>query len=130
MGGLVNELKERISREIDLPDGYSLVFDGQYKSQQRAQARLMIVVPTSLALIFLLLYFAFGSLGQAALIMTNVPLALIGGIIALWSSELYLSVPSSIGFYRAVWRGGAERSRDGHVHQPAFHREQDAQASH
>ena len=98
MGGLVNELKERISREIDLPEGYSVVFDGQYKSQQRAQARLMIVVPTSLALIFLLLYFAFGSLGQAALIMTNVPLALIGGIIALWSSELYLSVPSSIGF--------------------------------
>ena len=98
MGGLVNELKERISREIDLPDGYSVVFGGQYKNQQRAQARLMIVVPISLALIFLLLYFAFGSLGQAALIMTNVPLALIGGIFALWLSEQYLSMPGSIGF--------------------------------
>ncbi|MYA27980.1 MAG: efflux RND transporter permease subunit [Nitrospira sp. SB0666_bin_27] len=98
MGGLVNELKERISRDIDLPDGYNVVFDGQYKSQQRAQARLLIVVPISLATIFLLLYFAFGSLGQAALIMTNVPLALIGGIIALWLSGLYVSVPSSIGF--------------------------------
>ena len=98
MGGLVNELQERISREIDLPDGYSVVFGGQYKNQQRAQARLLIVVPISLATIFLLLYFAFGSLGQAALIMTNVPLALIGGIITLWLSGLYVSVPSSIGF--------------------------------
>ena len=98
MGGLVDELQERIRREIDLPPGYSVIFGGQYKNQQRAQARLLIVVPTSLVLIFLLLYFAFGSLGQAALIMTNVPLALIGGIIMLWLSGLYVSVPSSIGF--------------------------------
>ena len=96
-----------------------MVFGGQYENQQRAQARLMIVVPVSLALIFLLLYLAFGSSGQAALIMTNVPLALIGGIIALWLSGQYLSVPSSIGFNRAVRRGGAERGRDGDVHQPA-----------
>ncbi len=98
MGSLVGELQARISREIDLPAGYSVVFGGQYKNQQRAQARLMIVVPMSLALILLLLYFAFGSLGQAALIMINIPLALIGGIIALWLSGQYLSVPSSIGF--------------------------------
>ncbi len=98
MGGLVAELQERIATEIDLPTGYSVVFGGQYENQQRAQARLMIVVPISLALIFLLLYFAFGSLGQAALIMINVPLALIGGIFALWISGQYLSVPGSIGF--------------------------------
>ena len=98
MGSLVDELKARISREIDLPPGYNVVFGGQYTNQERAQARLMIVVPTSLALILLLLYFAFGSLGQAALIMINIPLALIGGIIALWLSGQYLSVPSSIGF--------------------------------
>lgn len=98
MGGLVEELSERISSEIDLPTGYSVVFGGQYENQQRAQARLMVVVPISLALIFLLLYFAFGSLGQAALIMINVPLALIGGIVALWLSGQYLSVPGSIGF--------------------------------
>ena len=98
MGGLVKELEQRISSEIDLPAGYSVIFGGQYENQLRAQARLMIVVPISLALIFLLLYFAFGSSGQAALIMTNVPLALIGGIIALWLSGQYLSVPSSIGF--------------------------------
>ncbi len=98
MGGLVAELQQRIESEIDLPTGYSVVFGGQYENQQRAQARLMIVVPISLALIFLLLYFAFGSLGQAALIMINVPLALIGGIFALWISGQYLSVPGSIGF--------------------------------
>jgi len=98
MGGLVSELRERISNEIDLPPGYSVVFGGQFENQQRAQARLMIVVPLSLGLIFLLLYFAFNSVGQALLIMLNVPLALIGGIAALFFSGQYLSVPGSIGF--------------------------------
>ena len=98
MGGLVSELRERISKEIDLPAGYSVVFGGQFENQQRAQARLMIVVPLSLGLIFLLLYFAFNSIGQALLIMLNVPLALIGGIAALFFSGQYLSVPGSIGF--------------------------------
>ena len=98
MGGLVNELGDRIGNEIDLPPGYSIVFGGQFENQQRAQARLMIVVPLSLGLIFLLLYFAFSSVGQALLIMLNVPLALIGGIAALFFSGQYLSVPGSIGF--------------------------------
>jgi cobalt-zinc-cadmium resistance protein CzcA len=98
MGGLVTELKQRIASEIHFPPGYTVSFGGQFENQQRAQARLMIVVPISLALIFLLLYFAFGSVGQAALIMLNVPLALIGGIATLFISGLYLSVPGSIGF--------------------------------
>jgi len=98
MGGLVSELRERISKEIDLPPGYSIVFGGRFENQQRAQTRLMIVVPLSLGLIFLLLYFAFSSVGQALLIMLNVPLALIGGIAALFFSGQYLSVPGSIGF--------------------------------
>jgi len=98
MGGLVAELQQRIDNEIDLPPGYTVVFGGQFENQQRAQARLMIVVPLSLGLIFLLLYFAFNSVGQAALIMINVPLALIGGIVALYISGQYLSVPGSIGF--------------------------------
>ncbi len=98
MGGLVAELQQRIATEIDLPTGYTVVFGGQFENQQRAQARLMIVVPLSLGLIFLLLYFAFHSVGQAALIMLNVPLALIGGIAALYFSGQYLSVPGSIGF--------------------------------
>jgi len=98
MGGLVAELQQRINSEITLPTGYSVVFGGQFENQQRAQARLMIVVPLSLGLIFLLLYFAFHSVGQAALIMLNVPLALIGGIAALYYTGQYLSVPGSIGF--------------------------------
>ncbi|WP_039960211.1 efflux RND transporter permease subunit [endosymbiont of Riftia pachyptila] len=98
MGGLVAELRQRIAEEIDLPAGYSVVFGGQFENQQRAQQRLMIVVPLSLGLIFLLLYFAFHSVGQALLIMLNVPLALIGGIAALYWTGQYLSVPGSIGF--------------------------------
>ncbi len=98
MGGLVAELRERIKNEIDLPPGYSVVFGGQFESQERAQARLMIVVPLALGLIFLMLYFAFNSVGQAFLIMLNVPLALIGGVLALYLSGQYLSVPGSIGF--------------------------------
>ncbi|MFV1996452.1 MAG: efflux RND transporter permease subunit [Acidiferrobacterales bacterium] len=98
MGGLVAELRTRIQDEVTLPPGYTVVFGGQFENQQRAQARLMIVVPLSLGLIFLLLYFAFHSVGQALLIMINVPLALIGGIAALFISGQYLSVPGSIGF--------------------------------
>ncbi len=98
MGSLVTELDQRIQSEIDLPTGYTVVFGGQFENQQRAQARLMVVVPLSLLMIFLLLYFMFHSVGQAALIMLNVPMALIGGILALFVSGQYLSVPSSIGF--------------------------------
>jgi cobalt-zinc-cadmium resistance protein CzcA len=98
MGSIVAEIDRRIAEAIDLPPGYSVVFGGQFENQQRAQQRLMIVVPLSLGLIFLLLYFAFHSVGQALLIMLNVPLALIGGVVALYFSGLYLSVPGSIGF--------------------------------
>ena len=98
MGGLVAELRKRIDSDIDMPPGYTVVFGGQFENQQRAQARLMVVVPLSLGLIFLMLYFAFDSIGQALLIMLNVPLALIGGIAALFFSGQYLSVPGSIGF--------------------------------
>lgn len=98
MGGLVVEIDQRIKQDIDLPRGYSITFGGQFENQQRAQAKLMIVVPLSLGLIFILLYFAFNSVGQSLLIMLNVPLALIGGIMALFISGQYLSVPGSIGF--------------------------------
>jgi len=98
MGSVVSEIKDKIKLKANLPAGYTVVYGGQFKNQERAQARLMIVVPLSLALIFLLLYFAFHSIGQALLIMVNVPLALIGGIIALFISGQYLSVPGSIGF--------------------------------
>lgn len=98
MGSVVAEIQDRITMEIELPDGYAVAYGGQFENQERAQARLMIIVPISLLLIFLLLYFAFSSLSQALLIMVNVPLALIGGIIALFISGQFLSVPGSIGF--------------------------------
>lgn len=98
MGSVVNDIKQVIADNVDLPVGYSVDIGGQYENQQRAQHRLMIVVPVSIALIALLLYFAFNSVGQALLILINVPLALIGGIFALYLTGQYLSVPSSVGF--------------------------------
>ena len=98
MGGLVSELEKRIPEAVELPPGYSVVFGGQFENQRRAQERLTIVVPLSLCLIFLLLFFAFGSVGQSFLIMVNVPLALIGGIFSLFLTGQFLSVPGSIGF--------------------------------
>ena len=98
MGSVVDDIKQVIADKVELPVGYSVDIGGQYENQQRAQNRLMIVVPLSVALIALLLYFAFNSVGQALLIMLNVPLALIGGIFALYLTGQYLSVPSSVGF--------------------------------
>jgi len=98
MGSVVNDIKKVIDERVELPAGYSVVIGGQFENQQRAQQRLSVVVPLSLALIALLLYFAFGSVGQAMLILVNVPLAVIGGIFSLYISGQYLSVPSSVGF--------------------------------
>ena len=98
MGSVVADITENIAEKVVLPSGYSIQIGGQFESQQRAQQRLMLVVPLSLLLIALLLYFAFNSLGQALLILVNVPLAIIGGIVALYFSEQYFSVPGSVGF--------------------------------
>nr|WP_252731675.1 CusA/CzcA family heavy metal efflux RND transporter [Psychrosphaera sp. F3M07] len=98
MGSVVADIEAQISKEVALPAGYSVDIGGQFENQQRAQKRLSIVVPISLALIALLLYFAFGSVGQALLILVNVPLAVIGGVFALYMTDQYLSVPSAIGF--------------------------------
>jgi len=98
MGSVVADIRTSIARKIDLPTGYSIAIGGQFENQQRAQKRLFIVVPISLVLIALLLYFAFRSLGQALLILVNIPLAVIGGVFSLYLSGQYLSVPSSVGF--------------------------------
>ncbi|KGD59737.1 cation efflux system protein [Alcanivorax jadensis T9] len=98
MGSVVADIQQAIDSDVDLPAGYSVDIGGQYENQQRAQQRLAMVVPVAVGLIALLLYFAFGSVAQAALILVNVPLALIGGILALAISGQYLSVPSSVGF--------------------------------
>ncbi len=98
MGSVVADIRQAIASQVELPPGYSVDIGGQFESQQRAQKRLTLVVPLSLALIALLLYFAFNSVGQAMLILVNVPLAVIGGVFSLYVSGQYLSVPSSIGF--------------------------------
>ncbi len=98
MGSVVADIRQAIAEQVPLPAGYSVDIGGQFENQQRAQKRLSMVVPLSLALIALLLYFAFNSVGQALLILVNVPLAVIGGVFSLYLSGQYLSVPSSIGF--------------------------------
>ncbi len=94
----VEEAKQRITAEVKLGEGYSLKLGGQFENQQRAAARLAIVVPVAIGLIFLLLFATFGSIKQALLILSNIPFAMIGGVFALWISGEYLSVPASVGF--------------------------------
>lgn len=94
----VEEAKKLVAEKVKFPTGYTLQFGGQFENQQRAAARLSLVVPISLGLIFLLLFSTFGSVRQASLVLSNVPLAMIGGVFALWLSGEYLSVPASVGF--------------------------------
>ncbi len=96
--GFVDEAKAAVAAQIKLPEGYSLTWGGQFENQQRAAARLAIVIPVALGLIFMLLFATFGSVRQASLVLTNIPFALIGGVFALWISGEYLSVPASVGF--------------------------------
>jgi cobalt-zinc-cadmium resistance protein CzcA len=96
--GFVNEAKATIAAQIQLPEGYRITWGGQFENQQRAAARLAIVIPVALGLIFMLLFATFGSVRQSVLVLTNIPFALMGGVFALWFSGEYLSVPASVGF--------------------------------
>jgi cobalt-zinc-cadmium resistance protein CzcA len=96
--GFVEEAKAAVAAQIQMPEGYSLTWGGQFENQQRAAARLAVVVPIALGMIFMLLFATFGSVRQAALVLTNIPFALIGGVFALWISGEYMSVPASVGF--------------------------------
>ena len=98
MGGFVAEAQRAIAQKVQLPPGYFVTWGGQFENQQRAMKRLMVIVPLTIGLIYLLLFSSFGSLRQAALIILNVPFALIGGILGLAISRQYLSVPASVGF--------------------------------
>ncbi len=98
LGGFVAEAQRAVDEKIKLPAGYYVTWGGQFENQQRAQRTLTIVVPLCLGLIFALLFFSFGSIRNAALIIMNVPFALVGGVFALWWSGQFLSVPSSVGF--------------------------------
>lgn len=96
--GFVEEAKQRVTEQVKLPTGYYLKWGGQFENQQRAAARFAIVVPAAIGLVFLLLFSAFRSISQSILILTNIPFAMIGGVVALWLTGEYLSVPASVGF--------------------------------
>jgi cobalt-zinc-cadmium resistance protein CzcA len=95
---IVGEAQAKIAKHVQLPTGYRLIWGGSFENMQRAMARLKIIVPITIGLIFLLLFASFNSARHAALIIMNLPFALIGGIVALWVTGEYLSVPASVGF--------------------------------
>ncbi|WP_188109161.1 efflux RND transporter permease subunit [Sulfurimonas crateris] len=96
--GFVEDVKAQIEQNVNLPEGYYIAYGGEFENQQRAAAKLMIIVPIALFLIFILLFVSFNSITQALLVLINVPLALIGGFAGLYLSGEYLSVPASVGF--------------------------------
>jgi cobalt-zinc-cadmium resistance protein CzcA len=100
--GFVDEAKASVAGAVKTSPGYRYQWGGQFENQQRASARLSIVVPIALALIFLLLYLTFNSVLQATLVFCNVPFAAIGGVIGLWWSGEFLSVPASVGFIALI----------------------------
>jgi cobalt-zinc-cadmium resistance protein CzcA len=96
--GFVEEAKKVVAEQVTLPAGNYLVWGGEFENQQRAAQRLSLVVPVALGLIFLVLFTTFASVRQAVLVLSNIPFALIGGVVALWLTGEYLSVPASVGF--------------------------------
>lgn len=98
IGSVVDEGRKKLAAQVRLPEGYQVTWGGAFENMERANARLLIVVPITLGLVFFLLFWAFHSLRYATLIIINLPFALIGGVVSLWLSGQYLSVPASIGF--------------------------------
>jgi cobalt-zinc-cadmium resistance protein CzcA len=96
--GFVEEVRLNIEQKVELPTGYYVTFGGQFENQQRASNRLALVVPIAIVLIFFMLFTTFRSLLQAGVIILNIPFAMIGGVVSLYYSGLYLSVPASVGF--------------------------------
>lgn len=97
-GGFVAEAQKLVARQVALPPGYRMLWGGQFENQRRATARLAVIVPASIVLIFILLFSAFGSVRYATLILANLPFALIGGILILWFRQINLSVSAAVGF--------------------------------
>jgi cobalt-zinc-cadmium resistance protein CzcA len=98
VGSFVAEAQRKMASAVALPAGYFVEWGGQFENQQRASRRLMVVIPASLAIIFLLLFLTFGHLRQATLVILNVPFALVGGVGALWIRGLNLNLSASVGF--------------------------------
>lgn len=102
LGGFVAEVQERVSKEIKLPTGYYFVWGGQFENMERAMATLSLIVPLTIVAIFFLLFVLFNSIKLAGLIILVLPFASIGGVIGLFVTGEYLSVPASVGFI-ALW---------------------------
>lgn len=98
MGSFVAEAQQRLDAEVTLPEGYFVTWGGQFENLARARQRLVLVVPLALSLIFIMLFTAFGNARHAILVYTGVPLALTGGIFALWLRGMPLSISAGIGF--------------------------------
>lgn len=96
--GFVEDAQAAVAANVPMPAGYRLVWGGQFENQKRAAARLGVVVPLALGLIFFVLFATFRSVKQSMLILANIPFALIGGVLTLWLSGEFLSVPASVGF--------------------------------
>jgi cobalt-zinc-cadmium resistance protein CzcA len=98
LGSLVKEAKEKITRQVDLPDGYWLSYGGTFEKLESASKRLSLIVPLTLVMIFFLLLMAFNSYKDALIIFTAVPLALTGGVLSLWIRDMSLSISAGVGF--------------------------------
>lgn len=98
MGSLVEEMQKAVAQKVKLPPGYNITWGGEFENQQRAMGRLLMIIPISIVLIFILLFEAFKTVKSAALILLNVPFALVGGILALYLTGIHLSVSAAIGF--------------------------------
>jgi cobalt-zinc-cadmium resistance protein CzcA len=98
LGGTVEEAIHKVRRQVHLPPGYTFEFAGEYESQKRSEARLLIIVPLTVFIIFLVIYAAFGSAKWACLHMVNVAVARVGGLLALYITGTHFSVSSGVGF--------------------------------
>jgi len=98
MGSVVADMQARVKRHVVLPEGYGISWSGEFENQERAMKRLSVIVPISILIIFLLLFDAFKSLRNSLLIIANIPFSVIGGILALYLTGIYLSVSAAIGF--------------------------------
>jgi heavy metal efflux system protein len=97
-GGFVEEARQRLEREVHLPPGYQVVWSGQFENLERARTRLYLIIPVTIAIIFSLLFFAFGSTSSAMLVLLNVPFSVVGGVTLLYLRNIHLSVSAAVGF--------------------------------
>ncbi len=97
-GSFVEEAQREFDRQVRLPPGYRVNWGGQFENLDRARRRLTFILPITIAVIFTLLFFTFGSAGEAGLVLLNVPFSLVGGVLALYVRHIHLSVSAAVGF--------------------------------